>query len=87
MSRELRSSERVKMAATEEWFVGEDGCISVGEPTASVTYHSSLNTIIVVTKEPALKVIDVTSGSLLQKSNLSGRQGDHRTLITPPGTL
>ncbi|XP_064603703.1 baculoviral IAP repeat-containing protein 6-like isoform X3 [Liolophura sinensis] len=64
------------MAATEEWFVGEDGCISVGEPTASVTYHSSLNTIIVVTKEPALKVIDVTSGSLLQKSNLSACKSD-----------
>jgi baculoviral IAP repeat-containing protein 6 len=48
------------MAATEkQWFVGEDGCISVGEPTSSVTYHSALNSIIVSTKEPAVKIYDV----------------------------
>lgn len=61
------------MAATEkQWFVGEDGCISVGEPTSSVTYHSALNSIIVSTKEPAVKIYDVASGAILQKSSLSG---------------
>lgn len=67
------------MAATEkQWFVGEDGCISVGEPTSSVTYHSALNSIIVSTKEPAVKIYDVASGAILQKSSLSG------TYYTPP---
>lgn len=61
------------MAATEkQWFVGEDGCISVGEPTRSVTYNSALNSIIVSTKEPSVKIYDVASGSILQKSNVSG---------------
>lgn len=61
------------MAATEkQWFVGEDGCISVGEPTRSVTYNSALNSIIVSTKEPSVKIYDVASGAILQKSNVSG---------------
>ncbi|KAK3576772.1 hypothetical protein CHS0354_014586 [Potamilus streckersoni] len=65
------------MAATRKrWYVGEDGCIPIGEPAASVTYHSSLSSIIVATKEPAIKVYDVTSGSVLQKSNLSAAKGD-----------
>ena len=62
----------VKMADSEEWFVGEDGYLSVGKTTLDVTYHSTLNAILVTTKEPALRVLDVTSGSLLQISDLSG---------------
>ena len=69
------------MADTEEWFVGEDGCLSVGKPTESVTYHSGLNTILVATKEPSVKVLDVTSGSLLQNSDLSGEPFRHRPLL------
>ena len=65
-----------EMADTEEWFVGEDGCLSVGKPTHSVTYHTGLNTILVSTKEPSVNVIDVTSGSILQKSDLSGMEND-----------
>ena len=61
------------MADSDEWFVGEDGCLSVGQPTQSVTYHPSLNVILVVTKESTVKVLDVTSGSLLQSSDLSGK--------------
>ena len=60
------------MAENDEWFVSEDGCLSVGEPVQGVTYHSTLNTILVSTKEPTVKVIDVTSGSVLQSSNLTG---------------
>ena len=63
------------MAACEEWFVGEDGCLSVGQPTTGLTYHSNLNTVLVTTKEPSIKVVDVTSGSILQSSNLSGKFG------------
>ncbi|XP_067680641.1 baculoviral IAP repeat-containing protein 6-like isoform X2 [Haliotis asinina] len=60
------------MAATDkQWFVGEDGCLSVGETVTGVTYHSSLNSIILTTKEPSLKILDATSGIVLQKSDLS----------------
>ena len=62
-----------KMATLgKQWYVEEDGSVTVGEPSKSVTYHSSLNSIIVTTDEPAVKIYDVTSGSVLQKSNLSG---------------
>lgn len=62
------------MAATDkQWFVGEDGCLSVGETVTGVTYHSSLNSIILTTKEPSLKILDATSGIVLQKSDLSGK--------------
>lgn len=62
-----------KMAATTKWYVGEDGCLSVGEPATGVTYHPTLNTVIVATKVHTLKVYDVTSGCLLKESNLSGK--------------
>ena len=62
-----------KMAATTKWYVGEDGCLSVEEPATGVTYHPTLNTIIVATKAHTLKVYDVTSGCLLKESNLSGK--------------
>ncbi|XP_041353670.1 baculoviral IAP repeat-containing protein 6-like isoform X2 [Gigantopelta aegis] len=62
------------MAATDrQWYVTEDGCLSVGENVTSVTYHSSLNSIILTTNEPSLKILDATSGVLLQKSNLSAK--------------
>lgn len=61
------------MADHEEWFVNEDGCISVGYPSEAVSYHPTLNAILVTTKEPAsVRVLDVTSGLLLQTSHLSG---------------
>lgn len=60
------------MAESDEWFVVEDGCLSIGQPIENVTYHSALNTILVSTKEPSIKILDVTSGSILQTSDLSG---------------
>ena len=60
------------MADSDEWFVGEDGCLAVGKPVNNVAYHSTLNTILVATQEPSLQVIDVASGLLLQNSDLSG---------------
>ncbi|XP_069118544.1 baculoviral IAP repeat-containing protein 6-like isoform X2 [Argopecten irradians] len=65
------------MAATErQWYVEEDGCISVGEPASGVTYHAALNSIIVSTKEPSVKIYDVASGAILQKSSLSAQSKD-----------
>ena len=71
-----------KMADSDEWFVGEDGCLSVGKPTDGVTYHSTLNTILVATKEPALRVLDVTSGLVLQGSDLSGESSSLRQSVS-----
>jgi hypothetical protein len=61
------------MAAEDDdlWFFSEDGCISIGQLSKSVTYHPNLNTIIITTDEPAVRVLDVTSGSVLQTSSLS----------------
>ncbi len=73
------------MAENDEWIVGEDGCLSVGEPLQSVTYHSTLNTILVSSKEPTIKVIDVASGSVLQTSNLSGWNSDCLLFFAPRG--
>ena len=73
--------------ADSEWFVGEDGCLSVGEPVHSVTYHSTLNTILVSTKEPTVKVIDVTSGSVLQSCNLTCRSFSPSSLTVPLSML
>ena len=70
------------MADSEGWFVGEDGCLSIGQPSEAVSYHPTLNTILVTTKEPAVRVLDVTSGSLLHMSKLSGR---NFFVITTPG--
>ncbi|XP_022332916.2 dual E2 ubiquitin-conjugating enzyme/E3 ubiquitin-protein ligase BIRC6-like isoform X4 [Crassostrea virginica] len=74
------------MAATEkQWYVGEDGCISIGVPARAVTYHSALNSIIVSTKEPSVKIYDVASGALLQKSNLSANTTDSIHAMYLPG--
>ncbi|XP_013417535.1 baculoviral IAP repeat-containing protein 6 [Lingula anatina] len=70
------------MAASEEEAEGKmDICGLVnwwiGESTTSVTYHSTLNVIIVTTKESGVKVIDVSTGSVLQKSDLCASQTDN----------
>ena len=73
MSYQNEKCAGISMAATDrQWYVTEDGCLSVGENVTSVTYHSSLNSILLTTNEPSLKILDATSGVLLQKSNLSG---------------
>ncbi|KAG1667328.1 Baculoviral IAP repeat-containing protein 6 [Nymphon striatum] len=56
----------------DEWFYFEDGSLALNDSSESIHYHPNLNIILVITKEPAVKVIDVNSGCLLQKSNLSG---------------
>ena len=61
-------------SSSDEWFVrGEDGCLPTGTPAHSVIYHPILNVILLVTKSHNILVIDVTSGSILQQSNLCGK--------------
>ena len=59
--------------AAMEWSFVEDGSLSVGEQTVDLAYHPKLNTVLAVTEEPGLRVLDVNSGVTLQKSTLSGR--------------
>ncbi|CAH1791767.1 unnamed protein product [Owenia fusiformis] len=59
------------MADPDEWFVGEDGILSVGRPTTGLTYHSSLHTLLVTTKDHAIQVLDVTTGVILQNADFS----------------
>ncbi|KAI8505639.1 Baculoviral IAP repeat-containing protein 6 [Branchiostoma belcheri] len=61
------------MAATE-WFVTQEGCLTCGEGVSGVSYHPTLNTILVATKT-GVEVIDVNSGAVLTKSDLGARPG------------
>lgn len=62
------------MAATErQWSIREDGCLIINKNLQGVTYHSSLNAIILSSKDQTITVLDATSGIVLQKSDLSGK--------------
>uniref|UniRef100_A0A4W3K7A1 Dual E2 ubiquitin-conjugating enzyme/E3 ubiquitin-protein ligase BIRC6 n=1 Tax=Callorhinchus milii TaxID=7868 RepID=A0A4W3K7A1_CALMI len=62
-------------AAEREWVVTRDGCLSCDEGLRSLTYHPALNAILAVTSRSTLKVIDGTSGALLQVSRLNAKPG------------
>ena len=67
------ANTKAKMAATDQqWAVGEDWCLSIGTSVNNLIYHSSLNVILLTSKEPSVQVIDVTSGAILHKTDLSG---------------
>lgn len=55
-----------------EWLVTRDGCLSCEEGLRSLAYHPSLNAILAVTSHSTVKVIDGTSGAVLQVSRLNG---------------
>ncbi|XP_072169396.1 dual E2 ubiquitin-conjugating enzyme/E3 ubiquitin-protein ligase BIRC6-like [Diadema setosum] len=61
--------------ATRGWSVEEDGSLAVGEQTVGIAYHPRLNTVIAITKEPSIKVLDVNSGIIIKKSSLSAPNG------------
>ncbi|XP_041468480.1 baculoviral IAP repeat-containing protein 6-like isoform X2 [Lytechinus variegatus] len=65
------------MAAAVGWSVEEDGSLSVGEQTVGIAYHPRLNTVLAVTAEPSIKVLDVNSGVILKKSSLSAPASRH----------
>ena len=61
----------------DEWYVGEDGCLTVpgadeDDGIAAVVYHPSLNVILVTTRSATVRVVDVTSGAVFHSSDLSG---------------
>lgn len=65
------------MADEEPWILSGDGFLNADVDSKSVICHPNLNVILLVTKSNELIVIDVNSGSVLQRSTLSAKwQGD-----------
>lgn len=60
------------MADDEPWILSEDGYLNADIESKSAICHPNLNVILLVTKCNELIVIDVNSGSVLQRSSLSG---------------
>ncbi|KAE8601567.1 hypothetical protein XENTR_v10013719 [Xenopus tropicalis] len=56
-------------AGASEWLLLRDGCFRCDEQgVSSLSYHPSLNAILAVTNRGSIKVIDGTSGAILQSS-------------------
>ncbi|XP_053567827.1 baculoviral IAP repeat-containing protein 6 isoform X7 [Bombina bombina] len=63
-------------AGGSEWLVLRDGCLRCDEHGVnSLSYHPALNTILAVTSRGSIKVIDGTSGAILQSSAVHGKPG------------
>ncbi|XP_034239276.1 baculoviral IAP repeat-containing protein 6 isoform X4 [Thrips palmi] len=72
------------MADEEPWILSEDGFLNAAADSKSVICHPNLNVILLVTKSNELIVIDVNSGSILQRSSLSANwQGDVQGAYLP----
>ena len=59
-------------SAVRQWTIREDGCLIINKNLKSVIYHSSLNSIVLSSKDQTITVLDATSGIVLKKSDLSG---------------
>lgn len=65
-------------STSSDWIVLRDGCLRCDEEgLRSLSYHPALNAILAVTSRGSIKVIDGTSGAILQASAL---HGEHLTL-------
>ncbi|KAJ8418302.1 hypothetical protein AAFF_G00140110 [Aldrovandia affinis] len=63
-------------STSSDWIVLRDGCLRCDEEgLRSLTYHPALNTILAVTSRGSIKVIDGTSGAILQASALHAKPG------------
>ena len=56
---------------TNEWNVTEDGSLQLNAALDSITYHQSLN-VLLITSGNTLKVLDVPSGVILKDTVLCG---------------
>ncbi|XP_069036040.1 baculoviral IAP repeat-containing protein 6 isoform X3 [Lepisosteus oculatus] len=60
-------------STSSDWIVLRDGCLRCDEVgLRSLSYHPALNAILAVTSRGSIKVIDGTSGAILQASALHG---------------
>ncbi|XP_056147249.1 baculoviral IAP repeat-containing protein 6 [Lampris incognitus] len=63
-------------SASSDWVVLRDGCLRCDEEgLRSLSYHPALNAILAVTSRGSIKVIDGTSGAILQASALHAKPG------------
>lgn len=61
-------------STSSDWIVLRDGCLRCDEEgLLSLSYHPALNAILAVTSRGSIKVIDGTSGAILQASALHGK--------------
>ncbi|KAL0964404.1 hypothetical protein UPYG_G00323370 [Umbra pygmaea] len=61
---------------SSDWIVLRDGCLRCDEEgLRSLSYHPALNAILAVTSRGSIKVIDGTSGAILQASALHAKPG------------
>lgn len=60
------------MADDEPWLLKEDGYLNVETACDSVIYHPNLNVLLITTLNERVLVLDVNSGLILQKSQISG---------------
>lgn len=71
-------------STSSDWIVLRDGCLRCDEEgLRSLSYHPALNAILAVTSRGSIKVIDGTSGAILQASALHGK---HRGALTSRDT-
>lgn len=71
-------------STSSDWIVLRDGCLRCDEEgLRSLSYHPALNAILAVTSRGSIKVIDGTSGAILQSSAL---QGKHLCPLASPVT-
>ncbi|XP_063047563.1 baculoviral IAP repeat-containing protein 6 isoform X3 [Engraulis encrasicolus] len=63
-------------STSSDWVVLRDGCLRCDEEgLRSLSYHPALNAILAVTSRGSIKVIDGTSGAILQASALHAKPG------------
>ncbi|XP_029377805.1 baculoviral IAP repeat-containing protein 6 isoform X4 [Echeneis naucrates] len=63
-------------STSSDWIVLRDGCLRCDEEgLRSLSYHPALNAVLAVTSRGSIKVIDGTSGAILQASALHAKPG------------
>uniref|UniRef100_H3CIY4 Dual E2 ubiquitin-conjugating enzyme/E3 ubiquitin-protein ligase BIRC6 n=1 Tax=Tetraodon nigroviridis TaxID=99883 RepID=H3CIY4_TETNG len=61
---------------SSDWIVLRDGCLRCDEEgLRSLSYHPALNAVLAVTSRGSIKVVDGTSGAILQASALHAKPG------------
>ncbi|XP_050306481.1 baculoviral IAP repeat-containing protein 6 isoform X2 [Anthonomus grandis grandis] len=59
--------------AEEPWTLNEDGYLKVDADIKEITYHPSLNIIIICTRSGIVRVLDVNSGLILRSTDLAAQ--------------
>lgn len=59
--------------ADDQWLLKEDGYLNIDTESTNIVYHSTLNVILVFTRNNEVKVLDINSGVILQSCRLSGQ--------------